>query len=187
MFEPNPDLTFFDDKDLLNALANEDQIFAGIPKVSWTAKENKRNDYFSKKIKSLWLIALIDEMAKTEYPYNATVQREAEKRLGLERQNDNNSFLSYLVYYAQSYRRSDNLLAAGFVPLTQAMIAQAFERKAKIETYSEAIFEFVVNGQKLPNKNKLYVPREKNGKVYAFVPRCKNRVLSAQGQPAKIV
>ncbi len=185
-FQPEPDLTLYTKKDLLQALANEDQIFAGIPKISYCG-EPKRNNYFSKNIKSIWLITLIDEIAKTQYPYNSTVQREAEKRLDIEKQSDSGSFLSSLVYTAQRYHESDNLKTNGFSPLTQEMIEQAFKLGGKIETHSEALFEIVVNGEKQEHKNTQYPVREHAGKIYAFVPRSRKKVLSVQGQPAKIV
>lgn len=185
-FEPEPNMTLNSKDDLLGALANENQIFAALPKVSY-GREPKHNDYFSIKIKSLWLVALIDEIAKTQYPYNTTVQREAEKRLGIERQGDNGSFLSYLVYFAQRYRSSDQHIADGFAPLTQAMIEQAFKLGGKIETKLEMAFTIVVNGVTQEEKNVQYPVREKNGKIYAFVPRSSKKVLSVQGQPAKII
>ena len=185
-FEREPDLVLYTKADLKNALVNEDQIFANMPKARYIGEEME-NNHMAKRIKSVWLIALIDEITQTQYPYNSTVQREAEKRLGIEKQSNNSSFLSALVYFAQSFRESDNLIANGFAPLTQEMIDQAFKLGGKIETHSEMVIQIVVNGETQAHKNTQYPVREKNGKVYAFVPRSSKRVLLVQGQPAKIV
>lgn len=185
-FEAEPDLILYTEADLKNALVNENQIFADTPRAKYIGEETK-NNHLAKRIKSLWLIALIDEVAQTQYPYNSTVQREAEKRLAIEKQSDNSSFLSALVYFAQSFRNSDRLVANGFSPLTQAMLEQAFKVNGKIEIHNEVIFEIIVNGEKQEHENTRYPVREKHGKVYAFVPRSSKRVLLVQGQPAKIV
>jgi len=112
-------------------------------------------------VKSNWLIALIDEIVATgKYPYNGDVQRLAEKRLGLERQSDNGSPLSALVYNAQRYRRADMLVAAGYRPLTQEMVDEAFRMGWKVEV-----------GSVIAN------PRKIGGQIYLMKPHASKRAL----------
>jgi hypothetical protein len=64
------------------------------------------------RVRSEWLVALIDELEEKGYPYNATVKREAEHRLGLPPRSEadyhqEGDTLSLLIYNAQCFRRSD--------------------------------------------------------------------------------
>lgn len=130
--------------------------------------------------KSDWLIALIDEIEATgQYPYNTTVQREAEKRLGLPRQNDNGSALSVLVYTAQVYRREARDEAEGWHALTQNMIEEAYRREAQIEIRRESVL--------LAHVVTRLTVREINGQRYAFEPRRRKYAIRPAGQDARIV
>jgi hypothetical protein len=81
------------------------------------------------KIKSLWLISLIDRtVADGNYPYNATIKRLAETALGFAPKSEaeysrEGDTLSLLIYNAQCYRRSDALRAEGFEPATEALVS----------------------------------------------------------------
>ncbi len=104
------------------------------------------------RVKSLWLIDLINELAAKLPPpkdptpvetapgiltttielcpgvvYNADVKKLARERLGLTALDDKGNategdHLSTLIYNAQGYRRHDKLVAAGFVPLTREFL-----------------------------------------------------------------
>ena len=79
-------------------------------------------------IKSVWVISLIDEIAaEGKYPYNATIKKLAEQRLGLPPKSEaeyakEGDVLSLMVYNAQKYRRHDKIVAAGFIPFTEALL-----------------------------------------------------------------
>ena len=135
---------------------------------------------FAWRIKSCWLIALIDQYAATgQYPYNSAVQRVAEKRLGIAQQSDSGSALSQLVYNAQRFQRSDQLQAAGYQPLTQTMIAEAFAKAAHIELFGESLI-----GN--PGPVRLNV-RNIDGTLYAMRPHKRKYAVQPVEQPAKIV
>lgn len=128
------------------------------------------------RVKSLWLIGLIDEVvASGEYPYNATIKKLAEQRLGLppklEREySQEGDTLSLLIYNAQGYRRSDRLVAQGYRPCSQEMIEEAHRTGRKLE---------------LPGGTLLTV-REVEGKLYAFKPRMRRYAVAVQGNPARL-
>lgn len=123
------------------------------------------------RVKPEWLIGLIDEYEATgKYPYNADIQAIAETRLGLPVSNEANRQLATLVYNAQNYRRDDRLRAAGFEPLTEAMLRSAFEQKVQIETQC----------------GNVYNVREIDGKLYAMKPRKRKWAMPVQGQPARL-
>ena len=145
-------------------LDGPDAIRAAVKSAPW-----QNRDRFQ--IKSPWMIALIEEIEATgQYPYNAVVQREAEKRLGIAEQPDNGSTLSVLVYNAQRYRRSDELEAGGYVKVTDAMVKEAHAKGLKIETPGGT----------------LYTVREVEGKLYTFKPRHRRWASGLTGYPGKL-
>lgn len=157
-FMPEPSLTLETQADLAAVLAT-------MPEAEIRSCRQR--------IKSVWLIGLIDEIAASgQYPYNATVNKLACERLGLPTADSNHegTALSWLVYNAQNFRRSDQLIAAGFTPFTPAMLNEAYTIGAKIETVSNTL-----------------TPKEIDGKLYAMLPKKRKRYIPTSGQPAKIV
>jgi len=134
------------------------------------------------RVKSLWLISLIEEIAAKEYPYNATVKRLAEQRLEMppktwaeySRENDS---LSLLIYNAQCYRRSDKLRADGFEPFTNGVIKQAYQLGKKLEVLSQGLI-----GSSILTLN----VREIEGTLYAMKPRARNKHVAPYGQPVRM-
>ena len=129
------------------------------------------------RIKSLWLIALIDEIvAIGKYPYNADVALLADERLGnpvkpyTEYSRDGTT-LSLLVYNAQCYRRSDQLYADGYVPFTESVLKTAYEQGKGIHLRSESVPLRV---------------RNKSGKLYAMKPSMRKFHIAPQGQPVRL-
>jgi hypothetical protein len=129
------------------------------------------------RIKSLWLIDLIRDIISAngrDFAYNADVKKLAEQRLGFppkpeaeySREGD---VLSLLIYNAQCYRQSDELYAAGYVPFTEAMLAEAHQAQKAIVTLG----------------GKTLKPRVLNGKLYAMEPRKRRYAVAAMGQPAR--
>jgi hypothetical protein len=148
-------------------LTGVDDLKAALTNPSWFS--DKRSAF---EVKSVWLIALIDEIvASGQFPYNQVVQLEAEKRLGIDAQPENGSPMSYLVYNAQCYRRSDALIAAGFVPGSEAHINQAHAEGLQIECKG---------GQRLKT-------REVHGRIYAFQPRKRVMASNIVGYPVRLV
>ena len=170
-FMPEPSLNLATREDVIAALADE---------TLWT-----RPYPFSWRIKSVWIIGLIDEIvASGKYPYNATVKKLACERLGYPSMSDaeyakEGDNLSRLVYNAQGYRRSDQFIAAGFTPFTPAMLDEAYTIGAKIELAGESL----LGGPVLV----FLTPKDIDGKLYAMLPRKRTRHLPPMGQPAKIV
>lgn len=158
-FKPEPTKILETQADVLDAIQNP----------GW------REGRSSLTVKSLWLIALIDEIhASGKYPYNSTVKKLAEERLGFPPQSDTyysreGDALSRLIYNAQCYRRSDLLRANGFIPLTQKLIDQLGE------------------GGKLVSKDgKILKIRKVGEKLHAFLPRKRNYAVSPDDNPVKI-
>lgn len=171
-FQPEPLLVLDDKASLIDAIKRQDEILAEVESKTDTAKSLAQC-----RIKSLWLIDLINEISQIKFVSNNEVKTIALQRLGLDQ--DDSGFLSLLVYNAEAYKKSDGFTNAGYVPLTQDMIEQAFKYGAKVEVYHFAI----VGGAQYIK----YPVREVNDKVYAFIPKCKKQVLRVEGQPAKIV
>jgi hypothetical protein len=172
-FMPEPCLTLETKEDVIAALAD----------TSW-----KDQPYpYEYRVKSVWLISLIEEIIATTgryFAYNSEVKRLAEQRLGYPAQNDayyskENNPLSTLIYNAQCYQRSDKLRAAGYQPMTQALIEEAFAKAAKIEIISDSL----LGGPRPVVLN----AREIGGKVYAMQPRKRKYHIAPGGQPAKII
>ena len=152
------------------------------PKITASRKEIASDPWL---VKSIWLIELIDEIAATgEYPYNSTVKHLAEQRLGLPPQSHayyakEGDTLSLLIYNAQRFRGSDRLTAAGFSPLTQDMLIQAFNKKLQIELWSDNLF----GGASLVRLNVKLI----NDMLYAMKPRKRHYAVQVLGQPARLV
>ena len=122
---------------------------------------------------------IINEIAAKKFPYNVEVQREVEQRLGIERQPDNQSTLSILVYNAQGYSRDERRRAEGWSELTETMIESALNEGRKIEVLMASI---------LGDTAKVLTPRRgKDGKGRLFKPRCRASYLRVSGQPARLV
>lgn len=128
------------------------------------------------RIKSLWLISLIDEhVASGHYPYNSCIKKLAEQRMGFppkpeaeySREGDN---LSLLIYNAQCYRRSDQLHADGFIPLTTELIERLGEG-SKLELQGGTVLTI----------------KSKHGRLYAMKPHARNYCVLPHGDPVRIV
>lgn len=128
------------------------------------------------RVKSDWLIDLIDEIAATRYPYNAVIRALARERLGLpalsEAENAREGTpLSALVYNAQNYRHSDQLRAQGYEPLTQELAERAYAEGKVVIGQNETVLS----------------PREVSGKVYLFKPRKRvNAVFIGNCEPVRL-
>ncbi len=112
------------------------------------------------------------------FPYNSAVQRAVEARLNLERQNDNGSNLSRVVYTSQDYRDYQRLVKEGFQPFTPELLQQAWASGCQIELCGESIV-----GTALRRLN----VREIDGKLYAMQPRKRKFHIPPQGQPVRLV
>lgn len=123
-------------------------------------------------VQSDWLCALIAEIKATgQYPYNSVVQREAEARLGLSRYPDSSSPLSTLIYNAQGFLSNDTLREAGYVPLTEDLLEEAFRTRQEMVT---------------PTGTRM-VAREVSGKRYAMEPQRRKYAVLVSGQPVRLV
>jgi hypothetical protein len=172
-FMPQPKVTLKDANELLSFLEN--------PTVDFS------DDYRSSdkwEVKSNFLCNCIREIESNEkYPYNSDVWTLAREKLGLEKieyyfwDAENKTYyhpgdiLDTLVYNAQKYKHSDDLVAAGYASLSQEMANEAFQKNAKIET---------------PN-GKIFNVKKINDKVYVMPKYSKNQALCLGFQPAKIV
>jgi len=139
-----------------------------VPRVVGTHNPDYREDGFNYQeldvivVRSQFIIdVIIDIEASGKFPYNVDVQLEAERRLGIESQPENGSKMSWLVYAAQGYRRSEKLVDEGFAPLTQQLVEAAFEAKEKVMTSNGA----------------LYTPRMYQNHLYLFLPNSRSKCL----------
>lgn len=160
-------------------LADADALLAALdgPIPDGMAKYQIRSDF---------IIGVIDDIAATGYPYNNTVQREVERRLGINRQSDNDSYLSALVYNAQGFRRTRDLVAAGYQPFTRELLTEAHKAGMKIAYRPEIVIRVFVDG-KLLDEDEILTPREIDGVIYAMMPRSRTKYRSPEGQPVKLV
>lgn len=132
------------------------------------------------KIKSLWLISIINEIlasGQRDFAYNADVKKLAEQHLGLPSKNDaeysrEGDALSRLIYNAQCYRRSDALLAEGYQPFTDEFLLRAFRLKQFIQ---------------FSGIRQIYKVRLIGGKLYAQEPRKRKYAMAVMEQPARLV
>jgi len=74
-------------------------------------------------------------IAEGAYPYNRDARTRLCARLGIpfREEDENNSGTSWLVYYAQTYARSDRLKREGYSQLTEEMAREAIAKGAGIE------------------------------------------------------
>lgn len=160
-FKPRIEVLLKDKDELLAALEKDDRNQWGHDAM-WSVKSN-------------FICDCIREItASGKYPYNSTVWEHVRAKLGLPyvRFENEGDTLSLLVYNAQCYVRHDDLVNAGYSPLTQEMIDQAYNKKMKIETAS----------------GRVYNVRKIGDKVYAMKPHARNRALIVDcDTPAKIV
>jgi hypothetical protein len=193
-FMKEPVLTLETMEDVRNAIADPNrEVICGF----------KGLDIY--RIKSLWLISLIDELsaakkAKPKEPeipgvtiitlggddliYNADIKRLAEKRLGFPEKPDaaysqEQNSLSTLIYNAQNYRRSDRLIAEGYEPFTAELRQKAFETGKQIEMFGENML-----GGSVTARLKV---KQVDGALYAMLPKKRNRHYAPQGQPVRLV
>jgi hypothetical protein len=148
-------------------------------------------------IASDWIVELIGEIAVNQYPYNADVKREAEKRLGLPESEygKEGDALSALVYVSQNHRRylsdiakREELGKAGYQPFTDKLLQEAFESGKKIELWCSPSLIVVVNGKPLPDQNTKKLRTKKIGDtIYAMMPRSRSKHLPPRGQMVKLV
>jgi hypothetical protein len=143
-----------------------------------------------KPVKSLWINNLIREIrASGKYPYNRDVYFLAEDRLGLPRTDpdtpDKRKTLSWLVYYAQTYTRVDDLKALGYQPLTQELVDRAYREGKKVEIHLGEPYIVVAGAE--PKTTATYAVRQMSGVCYVVPPRTRNKCIPPQGQPAKLV
>jgi hypothetical protein len=160
-FLPDPAKVLPDKESLLHAIQHPEEWF------HTEEKWQTRSDF---------LITLIDRIeASGHYPYNADVRVLAHEELGLEpisykdAHNEGNP-LSWLIYKAQGYRRSDKLRADGYEPLTAELLERAAKMKAKVQigTY-------------------LCTPKKVGDRWFAFKPRARTNAFLPNGAPVKIV
>jgi hypothetical protein len=169
-FQPEPLITLLTMEDVHKALSKSKDAPFGLRGL----------DRY--KIKSRWLIELIDEIVSTgSYPYNATVKRLAESRLGFPPKRDSehsneNDTLSLLIYNAQSYRRSDRLRTQGFEPFTEEVLERAFSLGRLLELESDV-------RQEVPP----FKVRRIGGKLYAMRPKKRKYYLRPEGQPIRLI
>ena len=138
----------------------------------------KRSDRWH--IKAIYLCELARTIiAEGEYPYNALIKERAVKELGLDAAkytpyNQEGDDLSQLIYNAQRYRHSDDLIAAGFAPLDEAMIRKAYN-----------------TGKKVLVGNTVCTPKQIGDAWWAMLPRSRTRghrgYPDGSDTPAKIV
>lgn len=122
--------------------------------------------------KSIWLCNLVSRMKAEEknrdFVYNADVWHEARKLLGLpfmvEQQN---TPLSWMIYSAQRYVRSDKLKADGYELFTPELLERAHQQGHKV----------LCNGKKC-------TPKKVGDKWYAFPPRARSRAFGPDNSSA---
>ena len=165
LFKTKCSLHLKNKEDLLEAIKNPEFLEWQYPK-GW-------------EVKSDFIIDVIDQMEKENRDTsNVFVQRQVEKALDIEQQDDNNSSLARLVYNAQSFYRSEQLILKGYQPLTDELLC------------------YVGNGGQIAMEGDLVFPithdyvlnvREIQGKIYAIPPRKRRFAVSIKGQPVKII
>lgn len=181
----------------LRQLNTREEVLAAVTDDAWDRRPGR--DMY--RIRSQWIIDIIKELLATDpkagkkgWVYNADIKALAHERLGLgtlthadaAKEGDG---LSTLVYNAQNYHRSEQLVEQGYKPLTQELLEQAGEG-GKIEPLIESLFTIVVRTaegtQEVENKPDHYTIKRKGGKLYAMKPRSRTRSLKA-GWPVKVV
>lgn len=125
--------------------------------------------------KSIWIYNLVKQMKaenRQDFVYNSDVWHKARELLGLPAATEQqNTPLSWMIYKAQQYVRSDALKADGYEPFTSELLERANLLRKKI----------LCNGKEC-------TPKMVNGKWYAFPPRSRTRVFAPDTySPVKIV
>jgi hypothetical protein len=146
-------------------------------------------------VKSNWIISLIDEVeASGEYPYNATVKKLAELRLGYPLKTDKEyategDNLSLLVYNAHKYRDHDILVKGGYIPFTKEVLEQVGEGGQVAFLQGKPLFNIAINGkEQKPDTGDLVVKiKNVGGVLYAMMPKSRTKCYRPNGQPCKIV
>ena len=142
-------------------------------------EHKERNDYslsryhYADEVKCVVCIDCIREIETTgEYPYNARVWELARKKLGLPYEPYNtmegdtdwhgnpvarskSDVLSWLVYLAQQYKLSEDLINAGYENLTKEFLVTAFTQKKKVAIYHGGTY----NVRMFDNKYYLMKPK----------------------------
>lgn len=159
-------MPFFHDPTLV--LKTQADTEAALLDTSWMERPHP----FSWRVKSDWIISLIDECEATRgFAYNAAVVELAAERMGWPEPKKcptEGTPLSRLVYNGQRFRDHDQLIAAGFRPLTVDMLQEA-GIGGKIQ----------FPGGSVANVRRI------EGKTYLMLPRKRRFAIAIQGQPAK--
>ncbi len=171
------------------SLPTMSEVMAALVDTGWWTNGNTRY-----RVRSQWLIGLIEEVMareKREFAYNAEVKALASERLGTTLTHKQAAMegdaLSALVYNAQGYRRSELLVAEGFVPLTDQLLEEVGEG-GQIAARVENLFTIVINGEKAGKPEpEVYIVRRVGGKLYAMKPRKRKYALGVHGQPVRVV
>lgn len=90
-------------------------------------------------VPSDFIIDVIGDVAKSGYPYNSTVQREVERRLGIPPQNDNGSPLSGMVYASQGVRHKRARDAQGWLSADDDTVRRLWFQGPAVEWLREGI------------------------------------------------
>jgi len=143
-----------------------------------SANEEKSvfHNYDKWRIKSVWLINLIDEIAAGgQFPYNDLVVEVATSRIG----DIHNKFLGILVFNAQKFREHDQLIRSGYMPFTPELLRDAYETGKRIQILGETVLG--------TDAAVILTPKMMHGNLYAMLPNKRTKHFPPQGQPVKIV
>jgi hypothetical protein len=179
-FMPDPKVHLHTSDDLINYLNNHPNNY---PTGEHSQFYPPHNDDVNV-TKSDFICDCVRELENSgKYSYNDSLWMLVREKLGLDEvdyhywwDNQKKYPFSYKILYilvcnASSYKDSDDLVSKGFEPLNESMIKNAYEKKAKIQ---------LANGT-------VYNVKMINEKVYVMPKYSRNRALSIQGQPAKII
>jgi hypothetical protein len=133
------------------------------------------------RVESTYLMRLIVKIIREteDTAYNASVYQLACQELELDyapyHTPEKNETLGWLVYWAQEFYRNHRDVVAGYQPLTQDLIVEAYNRKGKLEVKGDF-------------QRHIYNPRLISGKYYAMKPGARNHYLRIYpGMQARIV
>jgi hypothetical protein len=131
-------------------------------------------------VKSAWLCDELNHYEATiGYPYNARVQHWIEKKEGWEPFEENGSPLSRLIYNAQRFRKSDRLRTDGWVPGSQAVLADAHAIASRIQVLCDS----VIGGSSITECWVKLI----GDRYYAMPPNHRTRGLEVSGQPIRLL
>jgi len=157
-------------------LWTKEELEAALADTSWHQDRDTRY-----RVRSQFIIDTINEIIAEQqglrhFAYNAEVFARVREKLGLPRLSDRENAqegtpLSALVYSAQCYRRSEELVAKGFSAGSEQMLQNAFDTDSKILTQSGDLLKV----------------RKVRDKLYAFRPYKRTRYVDICGYPARIV